>query len=181
MRIFASDVRELMAAGVSRGELARALLRYAVREYWGEEMPDIEKDSRGKPFFAGREDMHFSLSHTKTHILAAVSEYHVGADIETIRPVKEENKRLFSPEMLADFGYFGGWTLREAVFKLRGEGSLRNMDTRLLDGRIVTPFECVRCASYTVPGCAAAAAAMEGSFPEHIEIVDAEKFWPVGA
>ena len=177
MQIFVSDVRELLAEGVSQSELARALLRYAVAEVWGCEMPEIVRDGRGKPFFAGAENMHFSLSHTKTHVLAAVSGHPVGADIETLREVRKGYERLFSPGMLSDFGYFGGWTLREAVFKLRGEGKLRSMDIRLENGSVVTPYEGIRCRLYTLDGCAAAAAAWEGEFPEKIEMVENTKFW----
>ena len=101
MHIFVSDVRELLSAGESQSELARALLRYAVAEVWGCEMPETARDSRGKPFFVGTEDMHFSLSHTKTHVLAALSDHPVGADIETLREVKAGFERLFSPGMTA--------------------------------------------------------------------------------
>ena len=62
MRIFVSrfdDTGEASAA-------VRELLRLAVREYWNVEMPPIEKEEKGKPFFVGAEAMHFSLSHTKT-------------------------------------------------------------------------------------------------------------------
>ncbi len=171
----------MLSAGESQSELARALLRYAVAEVWGCEMPAIARNSRGKPFFVGAEKMHFSLSHTKTHVLAAVSEYPVGADIETLREYKKDFERLFSPGMLSDFGYFGGWTLREAVFKLRGEGSLRSMDLRLENGAVVSPYEGVRCRLYSLDGCVAAAAAWEGDFPKKPEIVESSKFWAARA
>lgn len=177
MRIFVSDVRRLLAAGENQSELARALLRYGVERVWNCPMPEMEKDGRGKPYFVGTRDMHFSLSHTKTHVLAALSDSPVGADIETLRPVKKEFERLFSPEMLEDFGYFGAWTLREAVFKLVGEGRLRSMDIRLDGGRIVTPYEGVACRAYTAPDFAAAAASRDGSFPAEIEMVESSIFW----
>ena len=177
MRIFISDVRSLLAEGADKSALARALLRHGVKEVWGCEMPHIEKDRRGKPLFAGMEKMHFSLSHSKTHVLVALSDAPVGADTETLRPVKEENERLFSPGMLADFGYFGGWCLREAVFKLRGEGSLRSMDIRMRDGEAVTPYEGIKCALYSLPGCVAAAASRGDEFPYEIEIVESTIFW----
>ena len=172
MRIFVCDVRKALAAGEDEHVLARRLLAYAVAEVWGRELPPIEKDEMGKPYFPGGENMHFSLSHTRTHVLAAVSEYPVGADIETLMPVKESHKRLFSDGMLADFGYFGGWTLREAVFKLRGCGSLRSMEIRRVDGEIVTPYEGVRCAVWSMDGCAVAAACQEGELPEEVEIIE---------
>lgn len=176
MRIFVSDVRAQLDSGEDRSALVRKLLAYAVKKVWGSEMPEIVKDEKGKPFFAGKADMHFSLSHTKSHVLVAVSEYPVGADIEALRPVREGSERLFSPEMLADFGYFGGWTLREAVFKLRGEGKLRSMDIRFLEGEIATPYDGVKCRRYDMDGCAIAVAAWDGNFPDEVELVEAERF-----
>lgn len=177
MRIFIADVRELLSGGADESELAGALLSYAVAEVWGCDMPVISRDERGKPYFVGVENMHFSLSHTKTHVMAAVDEHPLGADIESMRGVKAGMERLFSPEMLADFGYFGGWTLREAVFKLRGEGSLRHMDIRLQDGEIVTPFEGVRCRRYDTEDCAVAVASCTGGFPAAPEMVNSSIFY----
>ncbi len=175
MRIFISDVREQLAAGENQSALARRLLAYAVEQVWGREMPEIIKDCRGKPFFSGVEDMHFSLSHTKSHVLAAVSEKAVGADTETAR-VSRGSERLFSAEMLDDFGYLGGWCLREAVYKLRGEGELRKMDIRRREGRIVTPYEGISCRLYELADCIVAAAAWDDDFPDFPEIVPSERF-----
>lgn len=176
MRIFVSDVRAQLDSGEDRSALVRKLLAYAVKKVWGSEMPEIVKDEKGKPYFLGDTGMHFSLSHTKRHVLAAVSDHAVGADIEMLRPIRGGFERLFSPEMLADFGYFGGWTLREAVFKLQGEGELRCMDIRLLDGEIVSPYAGVKCRRYDMDGCAIAVAAWDGNFPDEVELVEAERF-----
>ena len=172
MRIFAADVGQLYARGVSASEAVRALLAYAVEKTWHTNCPAMAKHPNGKPYFPDHPDKFFSLSHSKSHVLVALSEQDVGADIETLREIKGSPERLFSREMLADFGYFGGWTLRESVFKLTGEGSLRRMDIRRVDGEIVTPYEGVRCKVYELPGCVAAAACFEGDFPERVEIVD---------
>lgn len=178
MRIFASDVRSLVGGGVTRSQLVRALLGYAVKEVWGVDCPEMAKTEKGKPYFPGRETMHFSLSHSKSHVLVAVSEHDVGADIETLREAHKGAERLFFGQMLSDFGYFGGWVLRESVYKLTNEGSLRSMDIKLTENGIETPFEGVRCRLYDdVPGCAVAAACYEGEFPEKIEIVEADSFW----
>ncbi len=177
MRIFVSDVRAELARGADRSELVRALLAYAVKRVWDCEMPEIIKDEKGKPYFAGETAMHFSLSHGKSHVLVALSEHPVGADVETLRPVRAGAKRLFSPEMLDAFGYFGAWTLREAVFKLRGEGSLRSMDIRLEGDEIVTPFEGVKCRLYKLHDCVLAAASADDEFPEEPERVESERFY----
>lgn len=177
MRIFASDVSKLYRRGVSGSDAVRALLRYAVRLAWDMDCPPLEKLENGKPRFAGCPGRFLSLSHSKSHVLVALSEYDVGADIETLREIKGSPERLFSPEMLASFGYYGAWTLREGVYKLTGRGSLRGMDIRLVDGEPVTPFEGVRCRMYDAqPGFVASAACREGEFPEKIEIVDTSLF-----
>lgn len=178
MRIFISDVSALIKKGESKSKLVRALLRYAVRQVWDVDCPEIDKTEKGKPYFPGHEGMHFSLSHSKKHVLAALSEHDVGADVETLREVRQGAERLFSKEMLDTFGYFGGWVLRESVYKLTNEGRLRTMDIKMTEDDIATPFEGVRCRLYeNVPGCTVAAACYEGNFPEKIEIVEAERFW----
>ena len=174
MHIFVSDVSELFSRGISGGEAVRALLSYAVRQVWGMDCPEIKKLPNGKPYFDGRPDKFLSLSHSKAHVLVALSEHDVGADIETQRDIKGRPERLFSKEMLSDFGYFGGWTLRESVYKLLGEGSLRGMELSLRDGGIVSPFAGVRCCLYEGDGFAASAACVEGEFPDKVEIVDAD-------
>lgn len=173
MRIFISDVSELYSRGISGSEAVRALLSHAVRQVWDMDCPEIKKQANGKPYFHEQPDKHFSLSHSKSHVLVALSEYDVGADIETLRKIKGEPKRLFSEEMLSDFGYFGGWTLRESVYKLCGRGNLREMNFSLRDGEIVSPFDGIRCRLYEGEGFAASAAGTAGEFPDKIEIVDA--------
>lgn len=177
MRIFAADVGQLYAHGVIASETVRALLAYAVEKTWHTSCPAMAKHPNGKPYFPDHPDKFFSLSHSKSHVLVALSEQDVGADIETLREIKGSPERLFSREMLADFGYFGGWTLRESVFKLTGEGSLRRMEFRLTDGEISTPFGDVFCRLYREPDCVIAISAHKGIFPDKVEYVDIEDFW----
>lgn len=176
MRIFVSDVSRLYIRGISGSEAVRALLRYAVKLVWDMDCPQIAKHTNGKPFFVNCPDKHFSISHSKSHVLVALSEYNVGADIETLRVIKACPEKLFSPEMLSDFGYFGGWTLRESVYKLCGMGSLRSMDFCREGGVITAPFPGICCRLYEGEGFAASAACFEGHLPEKIEIVDTSFF-----
>ena len=180
MRLFAADIRKALEEGADASRLARALLAYAVREQWGISCPETARLANGKPFFPGERDKFFSLSHTKTHILGGVSHCDLGVDAETRRPVRPgAAERLFSPAMRRDFGYFEGWTLRESVYKLTGRGSLRRMEFSLSGGEIRAPFPEVRCRLYGgLHGCAAAAAADSDDFPEAIELVPTERFWP---
>ena len=177
MRIFVSDVSELYARGISGSEAVRALLRHAVRQTWDMDCPEIKKLPNGKPYFDGHPDKFLSLSHSKDHVLVALSEHDVGADIESLREIKGKPEKLFSSRMLADFGYFGGWTLRESVYKLCGKGSLRSMEFSLRGGEIVSPFAGVCCRVYEGEGFAASAACAEGDFPDKIDMVDASLFY----
>lgn len=174
MELFAAK----LAAGADSHAAAYALLRYALRRTRALPCPEILRNAGGKPRFAGRDDLFFSLSHTATHVLVALSDREVGADIETHRAVSPKLRdRLFTPEEQRDFAFFEAWTLREAVFKLTNEGWLMSMRLARVGGEVVTPFPGVRCRSYTgIPGCTAAVACREGTFPEKIEIVPTEAF-----
>ena len=174
---------ELIAAQLPPGAdghaAAHALLRYAVQRTCGIPCPEIARSPAGKPYFIGTSVPYFSLSHTKTHVLAALSDYELGADIETRRSIDIRLRdRLFTPQEQREFDFFDGWTLREAVFKLTGDGGLMTMRlVRTADG-IRTPFPGVRCWNYDgVPGCAAAVACRAGDFPARIKIVPPALFW----
>jgi phosphopantetheinyl transferase len=148
----------------------RQLLSYAYSLRFGGKMPDIEKDENGKPFFPARPDIHFSLSHSKTHVLCAIADCPVGADIETIREISPHLRdRVCSPEENLDF--FKLWTLKESFIKLRGkmDRPYRQMKFVLRDGAIIPPDPAVRAAVYdTVPGCAAAVCACCRDLPNEI-------------
>jgi len=170
MRLFAAAI----ADGRTGHDTALALLRRAVREVWGCDCPEIGKTPSGRPYFIGRPELFLSVSHARSHVLVGLSEAPLGVDAETRREVREKLRdRLFTPEELRDFDFFEGWTLREAVYKLTGSGSLMSMPLhRTPDGEIVTPFPGVRCRLYhDIPGCAAAVACVDGMFPEEIELV----------
>ena len=96
-------------------------------------------------------------------MLCAISDKPVGADVQLISekdtPFAE---RLMSERERTDFTLHELWCLRESVYKLAGEGSLRSMPFRREGGRIIPPFDGIVCRLYTgIPGCAAAAAAYE--------------------
>lgn len=85
--------------------------------------------------------------------------------------------RLFTPEEQCNFEFFEAWTLREAVFKLTGEGWLMDMRLSLENGKIVTPWPDVRCRIYdSIPGCTAAVACRENDLPEQIQFVSLDAF-----
>ena len=107
----------------SDGSLAvYSLLRYAFNIEYGGEFPEIKKTPNGKPYFPARRDIHFSLSHSRTHVLCALSGEPVGADIESPRLISERAIKFFcSPAELALFDPLDIWVLKESYIKLVGE------------------------------------------------------------
>ena len=64
-----------------------SLLAYAVRAVWGIDLPETAELPGGKPYFPACPQLHFSVSHTRTAALVAVSAAPVGADVEQVRPL----------------------------------------------------------------------------------------------
>ena len=178
MILLMSDVSDTCEKAREVSDAAHRLLAWAVEEYWQLPCPGISKKPGGKPYFPGETDRFFSLSHTGSRILIGLSRGDLGVDIERVRPLREDlSERIFSEAMRSQFDFFEAWTLREAVFKLTGQGSLLSMELEKTGGAVVTPFEGVCCRSYyTVPGHTVSAAAYTGDFPEHIENIPPEKF-----
>ena len=50
-----------------------SLLAYAVRAVWGIDLPETAELPGGKPYFPACPQLHFSVSHTRTAALVAVS------------------------------------------------------------------------------------------------------------
>lgn len=95
------------------------LLQMALSEE-GIEQPVFAKNEWGKPYLAERNDIHFSLSHSGTWAVCAVSDRPVGVDIECLRSM-EKVARLF-PEAKTDDDVLRLWTAKEAYLKLLGRG-----------------------------------------------------------
>ncbi|NCB51241.1 MAG: hypothetical protein EOM54_05080 [Clostridia bacterium] len=182
MRLYCADIRDANekkailpgrrpTAGSAFGV---SLLSYAAKDFWGAEaLPSISETDSGRPYFPEWPDRHFSISHTKTHVLVAVSGFPVGADIEARRSRSESLiLKLMDERERADFEFFELWVLRESLFKLTGKGDLRKMRFARESGEIVPPVSGARCRLFNdVPGCAAAVSCFEGVFPESIIMV----------
>lgn len=111
-------------------ETAYGLLAEAYRRHVGAPMPAVARTAAGKPYFPDG-SLAFSLSHTGTAALCAVSDQTVGADAETVRPVRPglPERVLCSEELdwLArqadrETAFFTLWTGKEAWVKLTGRG-----------------------------------------------------------
>lgn len=125
--------------------LAYRLLALAVEQTFGlPELPEIAQEAGGKPFFPGRPDICFNLSHSHGAAVCAVHNRPLGIDVEKLRSAP---KRLANG--MEDEAFFRLWTAKEATVKRRGSGAaalLRPMEPDpmcrcmegLLDGYIVT-------------------------------------------
>jgi len=183
MRLYCTDIRganeeKALLPGrrpVAGSAFGVSLLSFAVKDFWGEmTLTRMDETGSGRPCFPEWPDRYFSISHTKTHVLVAVSGFPVGADIETRRPRSASlTSKLTDERERADFEFFDLWVLRESLFKLTGKGDLRKMRFRRENGEIVPPVPGARCRLYGgVPGCAAAVSCFEGDFPEALIPVD---------
>ena len=89
-----------------RSVLAELLLRRALREDYGlAELPKIETEEKGKPFFPDHPEIHFNLSHCKYAVACALDRAPVGVDAEALgrllrpgaQPVSETGDPKTSP------------------------------------------------------------------------------------
>ena len=108
----------------------RALLALAWREHGAGPMPEIVYEDGGRPRFASG-PLFFSLSHSRTLAVCALSDREVGADAETVRPVRpalprrilpEEELRWMERQPGPDRAFLALWTAREAWAKRTGRG-----------------------------------------------------------
>lgn len=93
----------------------------------------IAVGEKGKPYFLYNENLHFSISHTKSHIAIALHDKEIGIDIENTRKCNlnlakryfhsEEYIYLSSlPKEEQDEAFTKIWTQKEAFVKCTGEG-----------------------------------------------------------
>ena len=85
----------------------------------------IQRTEKGKPYFADRPDMHFSISHSKELWACAVADGPVGLDLQFHKSGRLDNipERFFHPgedAWLAKF--FDVWASKESYVKWTGEG-----------------------------------------------------------
>lgn len=100
-----------------------------------------ERDARyafsaaGKPRIADLPEFHFSISHSGSSVICAVSERPVGADLQLPRPVSRRlMSRMFTERELSGSDPIRLWTLKESYGKLTGEGIAVLERTELIFG-----------------------------------------------
>ena len=163
--------------GESGSAAAYALLGRAYRSEYGGTLPKIVKTPNGKPYFPAKPDIHFSLSHSRTHVLCVLSDMPVGADIESPRIVSGRAAKYFgSPEELSDFDPLDLWVLKESCIKLVGGTLLlvKSIHFSYENGKILTPdmssFSKLPIFSklYRICGCRAAISSYCSNLPDAI-------------
>lgn len=117
--------------GRSGHEAGRALLARLYCENIGDRLPEILVTERGKPYFS-RGNVHFSISHTKSHAFCVLADREVGIDAEELtRGVNFRlAEKILSPGELIQYqaaedknkALLTFWVLKEAAAKMSGEG-----------------------------------------------------------
>lgn len=185
MRLYYADIRGLDESrslypplSKSKGSaFGTSLLSAAYMEYTRRKLPLVEKLFGGKPYFPEKPGLHFSLSHSRTHVFCALSEYPIGVDTIDFRGIDPHViERLTTPEEREQLTFYEIWSLRESLFKLENEGKLRTMRFYKLNGEIIPPIEGVRCRLYDdIPESASAVSIRQGEFPERLIEIPSKK------
>lgn len=120
--------------GLNSHVAGQLLLKQMYEAHTGEEMPEIGKMHRGKPYFLSG-DLHFSITHTRNTVFCALSDAPVGIDAEELtRKVSPSMaEKILSPGELAQYqaledeeeknlALLRFWVLKEAEVKCSGLG-----------------------------------------------------------
>lgn len=117
---------------------AGLLWRYAMEAHGVHPEEPVRFLQAGKPVFAQRDDLHFSLSHSGPYAMCAVSGGHIGVDIQQIRPVHLSVARRFhfrerdwlaeQPRAEQTDAFFRIWTRKEAWVKAVSRDQLLSLD-----------------------------------------------------
>ena len=120
--------------GLDSRVAGKLLLKQMYGELTGEEeMPEIGKMPRGKPYFLSG-DLHFSITHTKTRVFCAISDRPIGIDAEDVNRKVSPSlaQKILSPGELAVYDAAPAeqkneillrlWVMKEAEVKCSGLG-----------------------------------------------------------
>lgn len=136
--------------GLDSRVAGKLLLKQMYEELTGEEMPEIEKMHRGKPYFPNN-NLHFSITHTKQTVFCAICDQPIGIDAEELTRVVNPclAEKILSPDEYAQYqaaadedknnALLRFWVLKEAEAKCTGiglRGYPNHTNFRLDDPRI---------------------------------------------
>lgn len=117
-----------------------ALVTQLAKPYFPGSVPEILRLERGKPYFAGNGNVHFSVSHSGDFVAVAIGETPLGVDLQQHKQRGYETRddaiarhrklasRYFHPreqEYLENDpweGFFRIWTAKESLVKRTGRG-----------------------------------------------------------
>ncbi|NCC66919.1 MAG: 4'-phosphopantetheinyl transferase superfamily protein [Clostridia bacterium] len=178
MRLYYSDIRGLDESKAKYPPMSpnhgsafgTSLLAVAYGEYNTAVMPKIKKLISGKPYFPGNEGFHFSISHSRTHVICAVSKRPVGVDTIDFRSVPESVvHQLTTAEEREHLSFYEIWALRESLYKLTGEGDLKTMRFYMKSREIIAPVPGVFCRLYDeIEDSAAAVCSFADNLPDKL-------------
>ena len=111
------------------------LVKTLAKPYFPGDVPQILRGARGKPYFAGNGNVHFSVSHSGDFVAVALAPMPVGIDLQqhkshgdAIARHRKLASRYFHPKeqtYLEDDlweGFFRIWTAKESFVKRTGRG-----------------------------------------------------------
>lgn len=132
-------LERLRYASAREASLGAGLLwRYVMERHGVHPEEPIRFLQAGKPVFAQRDDLHFSLSHSGPYAMCAISDRTVGVDIQQIKPVHLSVARRFhfrerdwlanQPPAEQNNAFFRIWTRKEAWVKAVSYDQLLSLD-----------------------------------------------------
>lgn len=120
------------AGAITDRSQARELLALAAADHWGlSPLPQLASRKDGKPFFPGRQDLHFNLSHSGTLALCALDGGPVGVDVQVVRQFRpsllrrvcsEEERAWLDRQEDPQAAFIRLWVLKESRVKESGRG-----------------------------------------------------------
>lgn len=100
----------------------------------------IRRSPKGKPFLSTMQNLYFNITHSRTHIVIALSDTPVGIDLEPLRPYPPMLVHRYFHRDEADYldtladerkaeAFTRLWTLKEAYVKYTGTGMANHFPT----------------------------------------------------
>ena len=117
---------------------AGLLWRYVMERHGVQPEEPVRFLQAGKPVFAQRDDLHFSLSHSGPYAMCAISSDPIGVDVQQIKPIHMSVARRFhfrerdwlaeQPRDQQNHAFFRIWTRKEAWVKAVSQDQLLSLD-----------------------------------------------------